>query len=415
MNRKKIILTFLLCLAGLVLLSKQAHAATYKTTIYLFWGNGCPHCEAEREFLPTLEEKYPELEVKQYEAWYNKENSELFESMSKAYESNSGGVPALFIGDFPPTIGFSSASTTGAQIERQIAYCIQNGCEDPGSKIGLVPVAPPEEYLPPNGSDPSQNGSTDVNTGSTIANLPLIGEIDASKTGILIFTVLVGILDGFNACAMWVLSFLLTLLVYSHSRKRIFLIGGTFIFVSGFMYYLFIAGWMSLFIFAGSLRLIQVSIGLLAIIFGLVSVKDFFWFGKGVSFIIPEKSKKKIIKRMRRVVKPSAELGAALVGVALLAIGVNVVELLCSLGLPAVYTSILNTYDYPPLVNYFFLLIYIIFYMIDDLLIFSVVVMTMSSKKFTEKYGRISKLVSGALILLLGLIMIINPNLLMFG
>lgn len=403
MKKRLFLSLILLCLFFVPFSSAQAAENQHRTVIYFFWGDGCPHCAEEEKFLPNLERQYPTLEVKSYETWYSRDNAELFQSLAQAYDFEARGVPATFIGDFDPIPGFGTAETTGALIEERVAYCVENGCIDPGSKIGLAPVDPD-----------IQSNPTPQEEVSRIASLPLIGEVDASKTGILVFTVLVGLLDGFNACAMWVLCFLLTLLVYSQSRKRIFLIGGTFILISGLMYLLFIAGWMSIFLFAGSVRFIQVAIGLLALVFGLVSIKDFFWFGKGVSFIIPEKSKKKILKKMRQVVKPSASLSAAVLGVALLAIGVNAVELLCSLGLPAVYTSILNSYGYPALINFLFLLVYVLFYMIDDFIIFVVVVMTMSSKKFTEKYGRVSKLISGVVILALGLIMLIKPELMMF-
>ena len=178
---------------------------------------------------------------------------------------------------------------------------------------------------------------------------------------------------------------------------------------------MFIAAWLNVMMFAGSLKYVQIAIGMLAIGLGLMSIKEFFWFNQGPSLLVPKESKKKIIKKMRQAISPERGLIAAMIGVAILAIGVNIIELLCTLGLPVVYTGILNTYGYPALVNYFFLLVYVIFYMIDDFIIFMIIATTMSKTKITEKYGRLSKLISGILILALGLIMLINPNLLMIG
>lgn len=82
-----------------------------------------------------------------------------------------------------------------------------------------------------------------------IVNLPLFGKIDTTQISLPIFTIIIGLLDGFNPCAMWVLMFLLALLVYTRSRKKMFIVGGTFILVSGIVYYIFMAAWLNLFLF----------------------------------------------------------------------------------------------------------------------------------------------------------------------
>ncbi|OIP98168.1 hypothetical protein AUK40_01895 [Candidatus Wirthbacteria bacterium CG2_30_54_11] len=368
--------------------------------LYLFWGDGCPHCADEEEFLATLKEQIPELVVHPYEVWNSQENTALMEQFATAYEYEVRGVPVTIIGSFPPISGFGTAQSTGQTIRGQVLTCVESSCIDPMAKVRgeiSTPVSAPLEQ-------------TEDGTGT----LPLLGGVDTRTMGIVAFTVLVGILDGFNACAMWALFFLLSLLVYSGSRRRIFLIGGTFIFVSGAMYYLFIAGWMNFFLFAGSVRAIQIATGILAIVFGLVAVKDFFWFGRWFSFVIPKESKIGIIKEMNILTRGTSGVIAAMAGAAALAIGVNVVELVCSLGLPAVYTATLTSYHFPPIINYALLGVYVLFYMIDDILIFTLVVLTMSSRTFTEKYGRWSKLVSGTVILLLGLAMLLKPSLFTF-
>ncbi|HNT30156.1 MAG TPA: hypothetical protein PKL83_04365 [bacterium] len=384
-------------------------------TIYFFWGNGCPHCEEEKKLLPALRTEYPGLSIREYEVWYNPTNAAYLQKVGDYFNipNNQRGVPVTIIGDFPPVIGYGTEETTGAAIREQLDACYANGCPDPGPDLGLKDAS---EATPlGSASERATRAATQTPENDRTAELPMIGKLDAQKTGLFFFTVIFGIIDGFNACAMWVLCFLLSLLIYTHSRKRLFTIGGTYIFISGFMYFLFIAGWLNLFRFAGYLKPVQVGIALLAIGFGIVSIKDFFWFGKGVSFKIPDRFKPKLYEKMRSTVRGDVSLPAAMLTAALLAIGVNFIELLCTLGLPAVYTSILSTYDYPWIVNFFYLFVYILFYMLDDLIIFSVVVLTMSSKKFTEKYGRISKLISGLIILALGIIMLIDPSLLTFS
>jgi len=248
-----------------------------------------------------------------------------------------------------------------------------------------------------------------------IIELPIVGEVDLTKLGLLNLSILVGILDGFNACAMWALCFLLTFLVTSGSRKRIFLIGGTFIFVSGIVYFLFISAWLNVFLFVGYMEIIRILISIFAIIFGLVCIKDFFNFGQGISFIIPKTTRDKIVKRMQSVTNPKLALPSALLAVAALAAGINLVELLCTTGFPAIYTSILTRHELPALSYYFYLAIYIIFYMIDDLAIFSIVILTLGAKQCPDKYKKLSKLISGGVILILGIIMLLMPDLLMLA
>jgi hypothetical protein len=272
---------------------------------------------------------------------------------------------------------------------------------------------------PPEVTDEGE-GEAEVEEASTApedsdkVTLPVFGEIDISKSGLLLFSILIGIIDGFNACAMWALCFLLTFLVACGSRKRIFLVGGTFIFVSGIIYFLFIATWLNAFLLICYLK-VQVAISVLAIIFGLVCIKDFFAFGKGITFILPEKTREKVGEKMRKVTDPSLPLPVVLASVALLAAGVNAIELLCTTGFPAVFTNILAAQSLSTPTYYLYLLVYVFFYMLDDFLIFSAVVLTLGARKFPDKYKRVSKLISGLLILALGLIMLVRPELLMFG
>lgn len=376
----------IITLALLMLLILPTVFAQDKKQIYFFYGDGCPHCADEKPFLEQIQINYSDIKVNYYEVWYNQENAAFFKEKMSEYGMKPTGVPTTILDD-KVWVGFSD--TIQDEISEKAAFCSNVGC----------------------GIDIPGNTTKNEN----IVNLPIFGEVDVSEMGLLGFTLLLGTLDGFNACAMWVLTFLLSLLVYSGSRKRTILIGGTFILVSGFMYFLFMAAWMNTFIFAGHLKLLQVAISLLAIIFGIVNIKDYFFMGKGLSFTIPKDQKPKIMKKMKSIISAETGLVLTLLGVAGLAFMVNIIELLCTAGFPAVYTKILAGYNLPTIMYYFYMFLYILMYMVDDFIIFMIVVVTMSSKRFTEKYGKISKLISGLVILILGLIMLINPQLLMFG
>jgi len=390
-NMKKLKLAFILLI--FITLASTVYAQKHNVTLYYFYGDGCPHCAEAKPFLEDLEAKYPELTVKSYETWYNKQNADLFISMSAACGTKVVGVPTFFIGH-KPIVGFDNLEGKGKEIEEAIKKCIEKECVDLMDHIG-------------------QNLSSCPAEEERIINLPIIGKIDTSKISLPLLTITIGILDGFNPCAMWVLLFLLTLLIYTKSRKRMFLIGGTFILVSGIVYYIFMAAWLNLFLFIGFLPYLRIIVGLFAIGMGLINVKELFFFKKGVSLSIPESAKPKLFKKMRQIIH-EASLPIALLGVIILAFTVNSIELLCTAGFPAIYTKILTLNNLPSISYYAYLLLYIIMYMIDDMLIFTIAVITLTSKKLTEKQGKWMKFIAGFMMLILGLLLIFKPQLLMF-
>ena len=249
---------------------------------------------------------------------------------------------------------------------------------------------------------------------SDVIDVPFFGELNASRMGLPLFTFLVGLVDGFNPCAMWILVFLLSVLVNIKDRRKILLIAGTFVVVSGLAYFAFMAAWLNLFLLIGIARPAQVALGLVALVIGVINVKDFFAFKKGVSLSIPESSKPGIYKRVREIVA-AKYLTTALVGVVVLAVIVNMVELLCTAGLPALYTQVLTMHELPGWQNYAYLGLYIIAYMLDDTMLLTIVVATLSHRKLQEREGQWLKLLSGMVILALGLVMIFKPAWLQMG
>jgi glutaredoxin len=239
--------------------------------------------------------------------------------------------------------------------------------------------------------------------------LPWFGRLNASDIGMPLFTIAVGLVDGFNPCAMWVLLFLLSILVNLRDRVRILAVAGTFVLVSGIAYFAFMAAWLNVFLIIGYLRPIQIALGLLAITVGAIHIKDFFAFKQGISLSIPESAKPGIYQRVRKIVT-AEHLSGAIVGAIVLAVLVNMVELLCTAGLPAMYTQILTLQQYPAWQNYTYLALYNVAYMFDDSIMVLLVVWTLGKRKLQQREGEWLKLVSGLVVLLLGLVMIFKPQ-----
>jgi hypothetical protein len=240
-------------------------------------------------------------------------------------------------------------------------------------------------------------------------DLPWIGYIRVRDCGLPAFTLLIGLIDGFNPCAMWVLVFLLSVLVNIHDRRKIAAIAGTFVVVSGLAYFAFMAAWLNLFMLVGIARPLQIALGTLAVLIGMINVKDFFAFRKGVTLSIPESAKPGIYSRVRRIVTTdyiSVAIGLSVV----LAVVVNIVELMCTAGLPAVYTQILTLQQLPTWKNYLYLGLYNVGYMFDDSLMVVAFVVTLSHRKMRQVEGRWLKLISGVVVLVLGLAMVCRPE-----
>jgi thiol-disulfide isomerase/thioredoxin len=399
MNKRNVLKVKLLVFISLTVLlfavlDVRTINADNKVKLYFFWGKGCPHCTHEKIFLEKLEKKYPLLEVKSYEVWYDQENAKLFSDMAEAYGTRPEGVPTTFIGDYRPLVGYRNYEVTGKLIEKKVKYCIENICTDPIQKI----------------YKPSIKKEIAAQEKDEIVTLPVLGKIDASKMTLPVLTIVIAGLDGFNPCAFFVLFTLLSILVYAQSRKRMLLIGGTFVFFSGFVYFLFMSAWLNLFLYIGELKIITTVAGVIALVIASINIKDFFIFKKGVSLVIPEKVKPGLYERMRKSLKATS-LTSMMIGTIVLSVAANAYELLCTIGFPMVYTRVLTLSNLPRVKYYIYLIFYNIIYVIPlagIVLLFSI---TLGGKKLTEWQGQVLKLISGLMMLGLGLVLLINPAL----
>lgn len=364
----------------------NAFTGTDRIIIYFFWGDGCPHCLQEKPFLEEVAKEYPQLEIRAYEVWHNKENAALFAKMTKAYAIRNVGVPATFIDD-KAFIGFSGAISE--QLLNEIDYCVRHGCGDPAAILSPRPIKQGDETI----------------------TLPFFGKVDPSGMSLPVFTIILGGLDSFNPCAFFVLFFLLSLLIHARSKKRMLLIGGTFIFFSGFIYFIFMAAWLNFFLLTGQLAIITTIAGGVSIIIAGINIKDFFFFRKGVSLSISEKAKPKLFERMRDLLK-STSVPSMLAGTIVLAIAANSYELLCTAGFPMVFTRVLTLHNLTLLQYYLYLVLYNIVYVIPLTVIVLVFTITLGARKLTEWQGRKLKLISGVMMLGLGAVLLINPALL---
>jgi thiol-disulfide isomerase/thioredoxin len=389
--------TLFLIITLIILLLVPFHAETIpannKVELYFFWGYGCPHCEKEKVFLEKLQKKYPQLVVNSYEVWRNRGNALFFSQMAEAYGTKATAVPITFIGNYEPIAGYSNDKVTGKKIEGRVKYCIEHECINPLSVL----------------EKPAKKESLHEEE-SNIITLPVFGKLDTSKMALPVLTLILASLDSFNPCAFFVLFLLLSILVYARSRKRMLLIGGTFVFFSGFIYFLFMSAWLNLFLHAGQLKVVTKIAALIALVIAAINIKDFFLFKKGVSLSVPEKAKPKLFERMRNLLRATS-LPSMMIGAIVLAIAANTYELLCTVGFPIVFTRILTLNNLMSLQYYLYLIFYNLIYVIPLGAVVLIFAITLGSKKLTEWQGQILKLTSGLMMLGLGGVLLIDPDL----
>jgi len=231
--------------------------------------------------------------------------------------------------------------------------------------------------------------------------------ISLDDVGLPLFSIAMGLLDGFNPCSMWVLLLMISILAPLNDRKRMLAIAGTFVLVEGIAYFLFMAAWLNLFLFVGVSRVSQLIVAAIAIVAGLINVKDFFAFGRGFSLSIPERAKPGIYQRMRGLLH-APTIGAAVVGAAVLAVLVQFVEFLCTSGFPALFTRILTLRSLDTASYYGYMLLYMLAYMADDIIVLGAGVVLLSRQRLQEKQGRWLKAISGLVMIGLGIYLIFD-------
>jgi len=367
--------------------------------IYFFWAHGCPHCNDEKPFLEKLEQKYSNLEVHSFEVTGNKENADLLKKVGKELNASVSGVPFTAVGDHYFS-GWYDEQTTGAAIEEAIQCALQNGCYDTVGNL-ISPTASGSKYQ-------------DEKKMPEKINLPIIGEIETRDFSLPVLTVLIAGLDGFNPCAMWVLLFLISLLLGMEDKKRMWILGTAFIVSSAFVYFLFMSAWLNLFLFLGFVLWVRVVIGLVALVAGGYNLKEYFTNKAGVCKVTSGKKRQKVFEKLKNIIYEK-QFWLALGGIVILAFAVNLVELICSAGLPAVYTQILALTPMAKWQYYAYLLLYIFIFMLDDLLVFFVAMTTLQITGMTTKYTRVSHLIGGILMLVMGILLLFKPEWLMFG
>ena len=355
----------------------KQQTATADKQISFFFHPQCPHCREQKKFIPYMEAKYPEISWAAYDTSQQENIRKLAALLENSGRSTASfGVPMTFIGPYVIE-GFKSVDTTGERIEKAIrAYLFDD------------PSLYPEEERRGHGEQDS-------------VDLPFVGKIKVADYSLPALAAIIGLVDGFNPCAMWVLVYLISLIMSINDRRKVWLLVGTFVLASGVLYFLFM----------GYLRSLTLIIGLVALGAGILSVRDFVRDKGQVTCKIGDaESKKKTMGRIERIVKSPLTVFSVF-SIIVLAFIINSIEFACSAALPAIFTHTLSLRNLPTIEYYGYILLYDLFFMLDDLAIFSLAVLALDTS-IGMRYAGYCKIIGGVVLVGLGGVMAFWPELL---
>ena len=370
-----------------------------KLNVYLFYSDVCSTCKEEMEFLEEYS-KENDFNIVTYETTRNKENDALLSKVRQALNNNDKTVPYTVIG----TTGMTGFNET---VENQIKIAIAKYKEE--EYVDIVDVVINDLDVDYTINPPEGN-----------FNIPLLGDVDPKDVSLPLVAIILGFIDGFNPCAMWVLLFLLSIIITMKDRKKMWVIGLTFLTTSALVYLAFMLAWLSVAITLSQIFWVRFIIAIIALLGGAINLTSYYKERKQADGcqVVDKEKRKSILKRINKVIKQMDDKKTyllAILGVMGLAVTVNLIELACSSGLPLIFTQILALNDLNSLQYLIYILIYIILFLIDDIVIFVIAMKTLKLTGISTKYSKLSHLIGGILMLLIGILMIFKPEWLMFN
>ena len=375
--------------------------------IYFFHSETCPHCKQENELLKELEETYDNIKIYRYEV-YTDNNQELYKKSAELLKTKARGYPFTIIGN-KSFLGFSKENSK-EQFTRAIEYYSMYGYKDVvGEYIGNIELPTYEvKDTDPDVNDYINNkGEKKIDT--------IFGTISTKNLTLPVISILIGLVDGFNPCAMWVLLFLISMLLGMKDRKKMWILGLTFLLTSALIYLLFMITWLNLANILTSVIWVRTLIGIVALIGAIINIRAYIKEKEtnGCN-VVDDKKRTKIFDKIRKFTSEKNFL-LAIIGVITLAASVNIVELACSAGLPVMFIEILSMNNLSIFEEAIYIFLYMFFFLIDDMIVFFIAMRTMELTGFSTKYGKLSKIVGGILLLIIGLLLIFKPEWIMFN
>ncbi len=349
-----------------------------------FYHSGCTHCRDQEPFNEDMAIKYPNVYFIYHDGADPGEYTVLVELIQGTNISESElDFPATIIGN-RVFVGWESREVNGPPIEQAIIDYLAGNAET---------------------TAPTDEGLLDEQT------IPILGTIHLSDYSLPGLAVVLGLVDGFNPCAMWVLAYLISVLFVLRDRRKAWLLVGSFVAASGILYYLFMTAWLNAFLLIGYSRPVTLIIGAVALGTGLVNIQEYIKSGgQIVCEVVDADSRKSTMSRIQTVVSSPLNIAGVLAIIGL-AFVVNSIEFVCSAALPAIFVGVLTVAGLTTAQYYMYILLYVFFFMLDDLIIFGAAAFAMNTS-LGERYAKYCKPVGGIILLILGALLLFAPQLL---
>lgn len=373
--------------------------------VYVFWKIGCPYCEDAKAFLSGAAQSDPSIVFHALEISTGSANRVLFQKALVAFDVERAAVPLTIVGN-EAFLGYGGDDWTGAEIVDAIDACRRAGCADhvkPLMREGVVGLEGATTASPVIG------GGSETRAPPERLSLPLIGEISTAGWSLPVLTVALAAVDGFNPCAMWVLVFLIGLLLGMNDRIKMWTIGVVFLLTSGVVYLAFMTAWLNVALLVGAVVWLRLVIGLLAMGGGAYYLREFVVNPGGVCRVSDLEQRQRWRERFRSIVAEKRFL-ATILGVVLLAAGVNLVELLCSAGIPAIFAQVLSMSDLSSWGYAAFMGLYIAVFLLDDFIVFTVAMIGLQALSASAAISRAAHLVGGVVLFAIGVLLIVKPG-----
>ena len=392
----------------------DGNSQSKKVKIEYFGRKDCKNCANLEKFLKELSTKRDDFEYVEHKIDESNEEKAFFDETTSKLKLVKG-TPIIYI-DGHIIQGFNTADTTGKEIENLInsgktkdkiltlKEYVESGQTGNVSSNGAVCTGDTVCEVP---------GLTKGAENQVLVNIPIINKtVDLTNYSLLTMSIILGTIDGFNPCAMWVLVLFLTALIAVGNKVKMFRVAGLFILAEAVMYFFILNAWIYAWDFVGLDKWVTPIVGIVGIIGGIFFIRNYLKKGDTLECEVTDfEQRAKISKKIKDIAnKPFTLLTAlAIIG---LALSVNVIEFACSVGIPQTYTKILQINEVPFWTRQFYTFIYIIGYMVDDIIVFGFALMSINKLQLTTKYSKWVNLFGGILMIILGLIMLIKPSLL---
>lgn len=406
---KKILFIFLVLFlfihfAGKIYAQNTTPSAQFENVdIVVFLRLGCTHCNDEEKFLDDLKQKRHDIIITKYRL-ENHQERDIWDKFTDRVQT-SKVTPITVIGE-TYIIGFDKNDTTGKEIISLIETTKRSRTKTDLSKIT-------SNGIHGQNSSCDENGLVSCSAKPTYyVSLPIIGKIDAQKYPLVIISAILGFFDGFNPCAMWVLVTFLIILLQVGNRRKMFVFAGIFILAEAIMYSLILTIWYKTWDFVKLDTIITPIVGSVAILGGIFFLRE--WRKKELECKVTNATARQKTRQKITELATSKFTLISFLTILGIAFSVNIIEFACSIGIPQAFTKILELNQLSFFQSGLFIVIYIFFYMLDDFLVFGIALYGADKLAITTKYSKLSNLLGGVVMIILGLILILKPNFLLF-